>query len=190
MERVEVYEYYTVGKKINNSSPNERAEMTVTEKDGCSNWLQSASDCELESSNKHFFVASRKAQARLAQSVEHETLNLRVVGSSPTLGDSFPSFRIYVVAIFYMLWHPRKYSLHLSPDTWPRINWRCKKAIAYKMIFPLKKEATLLLTTVMRSSSAALTPCANVVGASCPLTENSSNIANFPYNFAKTICLR
>jgi hypothetical protein len=27
--------------------------------------------------------------ARLAQSVEHETLNLRVVGSSPTLGVSF-----------------------------------------------------------------------------------------------------
>ena len=27
--------------------------------------------------------------ARLAQSVEHETLNLRVVGSSPTLGDIF-----------------------------------------------------------------------------------------------------
>ena len=31
--------------------------------------------------------------ARLAQSVEHETLNLRVVGSSPTLGDIFlPTF--------------------------------------------------------------------------------------------------
>ena len=27
------------------------------------------------------------SKARLAQSVEHETLNLRVVGSSPTLGD-------------------------------------------------------------------------------------------------------
>ena len=27
--------------------------------------------------------------ARLAQSVEHETLNLRVVGSSPTLGEKF-----------------------------------------------------------------------------------------------------
>ena len=27
-----------------------------------------------------------QATARLAQSVEHETLNLRVVGSSPTLG--------------------------------------------------------------------------------------------------------
>ena len=27
--------------------------------------------------------------ARLAQSVEHETLNLRVVGSSPTLGVAF-----------------------------------------------------------------------------------------------------
>ena len=28
-------------------------------------------------------------KARLAQSVEHETLNLGVVGSSPTLGDVF-----------------------------------------------------------------------------------------------------
>ena len=28
-------------------------------------------------------------RARLAQSVEHETLNLRVVGSSPTLGEQF-----------------------------------------------------------------------------------------------------
>ena len=30
--------------------------------------------------------------ARLAQSVEHETLNLRVVGSSPTLGEQFIFF--------------------------------------------------------------------------------------------------
>ena len=29
------------------------------------------------------------APARLAQSVEHQTLNLRVVGSSPTLGEAF-----------------------------------------------------------------------------------------------------
>ena len=28
-------------------------------------------------------------RAWLAQSVEHETLNLRVVGSSPTLGETF-----------------------------------------------------------------------------------------------------
>ena len=38
--------------------------------------------------------------ARLAQSVEHETLNLRVVGSSPTLGEHFvfsfsPTTRLY-----------------------------------------------------------------------------------------------
>ena len=40
--------------------------------------------------------------ARLAQSVEHETLNLRVVGSSPTLGD-FMSGRINVsVQIFFI----------------------------------------------------------------------------------------
>ena len=40
-----------------------------------------------------FFVnvptASAQQGARLAQSVEHETLNLRVVGSSPTLGGTF-----------------------------------------------------------------------------------------------------
>ena len=32
--------------------------------------------------------------ARLAQSVEHETLNLGVVGSSPTLGESFLSANV------------------------------------------------------------------------------------------------
>ena len=32
-------------------------------------------------------IALISTVARLAQSVEHETLNLRVVGSSPTLGD-------------------------------------------------------------------------------------------------------
>ena len=38
----------------------------------------------------HYVIADGKYEvltARLAQSVEHETLNLRVVGSSPTLGD-------------------------------------------------------------------------------------------------------
>ena len=34
-------------------------------------------------------AANVSTQARLAQSVEHETLNLRVVGSSPTLGEIF-----------------------------------------------------------------------------------------------------
>ena len=35
------------------------------------------------------YLVSETTTARLAQSVEHETLNLRVVGSSPTLGASF-----------------------------------------------------------------------------------------------------
>ena len=30
-----------------------------------------------------------ESESRLAQSVEHETLNLGVVGSSPTLGEKF-----------------------------------------------------------------------------------------------------
>ena len=34
--------------------------------------------------------------ARLAQSVEHETLNLGVVGSSPTLGEYFSIFYIHL----------------------------------------------------------------------------------------------
>ena len=40
--------------------------------------------------------------ARLAQSVEHETLNLRVVGSSPTLGE-FKFLWVIYVKIF-MIW--------------------------------------------------------------------------------------
>ena len=34
-----------------------------------------------------YYLCVRVSTARLAQSVEHETLNLRVVGSSPTLGE-------------------------------------------------------------------------------------------------------
>ena len=34
-------------------------------------------------------MSDARESDRLAQSVEHETLNLRVVGSSPTLGDTF-----------------------------------------------------------------------------------------------------
>ena len=39
--------------------------------------------------------------ARLAQSVEHETLNLRVVGSSPTLGANFFSFFFFFITSSY-----------------------------------------------------------------------------------------
>ena len=39
--------------------------------------------------------------ARLAQSVEHETLNLRVVGSSPTLGEFCYSFIYFLGAPLY-----------------------------------------------------------------------------------------
>ena len=34
----------------------------------------------------------KNSSARLAQSVEHQTLNLRVVGSSPTLGEAFMKY--------------------------------------------------------------------------------------------------
>ena len=48
-------------------------------------------------------IALMGTVAWLAQSVEHETLNLRVVGSSPTLGD-FQSGRMNVsVQIFFLI---------------------------------------------------------------------------------------
>ena len=40
--------------------------------------------------------------ARLAQSVEHETLNLRVVGSSPTLGETF--WHTFVKTNSFQIW--------------------------------------------------------------------------------------
>ena len=41
------------------------------------------------SRNVTISMISGSRNVPLAQSVEHETLNLRVVGSSPTLGDTF-----------------------------------------------------------------------------------------------------
>ena len=38
---------------------------------------------------KYYYKLLHQVQAWLAQSVEHETLNLRVVGSSPTLGEIY-----------------------------------------------------------------------------------------------------
>ena len=46
-------------------------------------------------------LRDRDMVARLAQSVEHETLNLRVVGSSPTLGVSlFTQSEFYTHSFF------------------------------------------------------------------------------------------
>ena len=42
--------------------------------------------------NIKYYFHPANIPARLAQSVEHETLNLRVVGSSPTLGENFCHF--------------------------------------------------------------------------------------------------
>ncbi len=59
----------------------------------------------------HFVVG-----ARLAQSVEHETLNLRVVGSSPTLGELlFNQINIYGT----------QYNLFSQPN---KYFWRKKEA--------------------------------------------------------------
>jgi hypothetical protein len=54
-----------------------------------------ASDAEKSEPTNNECISTR-FQARLAQSVEHETLNLRVVGSSPTLGALFELFELVI----------------------------------------------------------------------------------------------
>ena len=66
-------------------------------------------------------LSCRSQQARLAQSVEHETLNLGVVGSSPTLGSFvfIENHRIVENSLrrtHYMSRPARK------PSTWPMRN--------------------------------------------------------------------
>ena len=54
----------------------------------CSHDIRVVSFCVPIAKTNHTKCRAQAANiARLAQSVEHETLNLRVVGSSPTLGD-------------------------------------------------------------------------------------------------------
>ena len=43
------------------------------------------------------------SKARLAQSVEHETLNLGVVGSSPTLGEIFLHPNIDISKLYFLV---------------------------------------------------------------------------------------
>ena len=61
--------------------------------------------------NKGHFSNTQFTGAQLAQSVEHETLNLRVVGSSPTLGGYFflsyicmYSYEHMVIAVIIVIW--------------------------------------------------------------------------------------
>ena len=54
--------------------------------------------------------------ARLAQSVEHETLNLRVVGSSPTLGVTFFNDECTVAFVVFC------FSVHMSQVA-PWLSW-------------------------------------------------------------------
>ena len=57
-----------------------------------------------------------KQPARLAQSVEHGTLNPGVVGSSPTLGDSFLGFQLWLLPLYIwpFLWNSPKKTLLLK----------------------------------------------------------------------------
>lgn len=69
--------------------------------------------------------------ARLAQSVEHETLNLRVVGSSPTLG-----------ALFFC-----RFFLHPTPTLSPVTNFYGKKIQYFTGLDGGKRELFFFQTT-------------------------------------------
>ena len=83
----------TLGKSLHFSrgrpAPSQSSNLRLL---GCfSSKLEGAKLCTAGIYGQGWFLQRKKDQraARLAQSVEHETLNLRVVGSSPTLG-GFP----------------------------------------------------------------------------------------------------
>ena len=63
---------------------------------------------------KYFHLST--TPARLAQSVEHETLNLRVVGSSPTLGVTFFNDECTVAFAVFC------FSVHMSQVA-PWLSW-------------------------------------------------------------------
>ena len=63
---------------------------------------------------KYFHLST--IPARLAQSVEHETLNLRVVGSSPTLGVTFFNDECTVAFVVFC------FSVHMSQVA-PWLSW-------------------------------------------------------------------
>ena len=62
----------------------------------------------MQNTCEYGIIAQTKYVARLAQSVEHETLNLRVVGSSPTLGDKNFVSHPRTFADFYPLQLPQR----------------------------------------------------------------------------------
>ena len=58
--------------------------------------------------------------ARLAQSVEHETLNLRVVGSSPTLGDHYLFQFLFLFLSAFLCYYHNCVSHEGTIAPWPR----------------------------------------------------------------------
>ena len=87
----------TLGKSLHFSrgrpAPSQSSNLRLL---GCfSSKLEGAKLCTAGIYGQGWFLQRKKDQraARLAQSVEHETLNLRVVGSSPTLGVCFVKLR-------------------------------------------------------------------------------------------------
>ena len=62
---------------------------------------------------KNLKNAVESTTSRLAQLVEHETLNLRVVGSSPTLGEHF--IMKHVIIIFFLR-HVEEYKVHIKGE--------------------------------------------------------------------------
>ena len=73
--------------------------------DEAQQYVKMFSDIERYPQLRNYYIGCHKVSmpARLAQSVEHETLNLRVVGSSPTSGDSLFFFSSFFFLLFVCL---------------------------------------------------------------------------------------
>ena len=90
--------------------------------DEAQQYVKMFSDIERYPQLRNYYIGCHKVSmpARLAQSVEHETLNLRVVGSSPTSGDkvffsSFLSFFCFVCSFVFVFVFAAFVVYYISP---------------------------------------------------------------------------
>ena len=83
---------------------------------------------------KNMMILPVETAARLAQSVEHETLNLGVVGSSPTLGDLYFRFCLILAQIKRTINIPTYNSLYCIHIVVLKIAHQCLFEISHPRI--------------------------------------------------------
>ena len=85
--------------------------------------MSAVKNCFITSSFKQRLFNLATVSARLAQSVEHQTLNLRVVGSSPTLGEAFMRYPFHCSDRMIKLWWNVDHGFIMDVSWMQETNW-------------------------------------------------------------------